>query len=357
MGAATLLGVAVSACQDLPTGVRPAEPPPSILTGGSPAFSRYGKGKNEAQFVCYASERQSDAPVRYRYFHFEVSFPKSARAPDGSTIIYQYRGMGDVSGADPLSAVNCRIPRTMEAVRIMNRRYRIGQPRHVDGSTPSGDLPITVQSCPESGCGLPLDRIIAYGYHSPAYGGGGSDTGHWGSSYYDDGTGTSWDPYTPDTREPCKDTADPFLDSPAVSEGFDQMWQASNPSADLAGRTEQFGWIVRTATGFRIQVIASGSFCGWDGEAAHPAEGADAIAGFIHTHPYAVGETILTCGPDGNVSGSRVYDGTASDVDRNTSVGLGQALNRGEPLSGVILDAGAIRVFKGWDPAMNECRT
>jgi hypothetical protein len=71
------------------------------------------------------------------------------------------------------------------------------------------------------------------------------------------------------------------------------------------------------------------------------------VVGFIHTHPYSVGEIVLVCDASGNVTGARPYDGTPSEPDRQTSVALGLALGRGEPLAGIILDANGIRVFKG----------
>ncbi|HYW05806.1 MAG TPA: hypothetical protein VE913_02555, partial [Longimicrobium sp.] len=110
----TFLGIALSACHDLPTAAIPTEhaspPTSSIEPGGAPAISRSGRGRNEPRFVCYASERDSEAPVHYRYTRFAVHFPASAEAPDGSTMIYQYRLMGEVEGADPIAAANCRIP-------------------------------------------------------------------------------------------------------------------------------------------------------------------------------------------------------------------------------------------------------
>jgi hypothetical protein len=179
------------------------------------------------------------------------------------------------------------------------------------------------------------------GYTDPKFvidpwsGGGGGGGGSWGG----------YDPYPPD---PCN-TGDAFLDSPGVQESFDTAWKPSNVAGNLADRKEVFGWIVQTSAGYRIDVLGAGNFCGFDGEANAPAEGPGAIVGFFHTHPYSVGETILTCTAQMTVGGSAVYKGEPSDVDRAASVDLGNALGRGEALPGVIIDNEGIRFFRGTD--------
>jgi len=270
--AVTFLGIALSACHDLPTAAIPTEhapPTSSIESRDAPAFSRSGRGRNEPRFVCYASERDSEAPVHYRYTRFAVHFPASAEAPDGATMIYRYRLIGEVDGADPIGAANCRIPKTPEAVEIMNRRLGVDDRRRRGRSGGDEGL-VTTMSCPKTGC--VLEGITAYGYaqprvsttHTPSTIGCWYSCG-WGASYYDEGGGSTWDPYTPEpTNEPAEpcNTGDAFLDDPVVNQGFDELWKASNASANLAHRVEQLGWIVRTATGFRIAPFGTGNFCG-----------------------------------------------------------------------------------------------
>lgn len=70
--------------------------------------------------------------------------------------------------------------------------------------------------------------------------------------------------------------------------------------------------------------------------------------GFIHTHPYTVGETIIACNTDGS-TGVTEYKGEPSDPDRHASVALGQRLGIPVGLAGIILDANGIRLFKGFD--------
>lgn len=362
-GTAMLLGVAVSACQDLPTtplgaeGASPSSSNPGI--GGGIAFSRSGHDEREPQFVCYTSKRDSESPIRYRYGRLTVRLPRSAESSDGSTMIYRYVRFDESNGTDVLEAANCRIPRTPEAVRVMNRRLGLIQPReNGKGSGNNGDMgEITTLSDNPCPTGCPIEGIIARGYAFPYSSypsiGTGWDQGGWGSSYYETGEGSGSEPYTPNPQaeDPCN-TGDTFLDDPAVNAGFDHLWQTSNPTANIAHRVEQIGWIVKTATGHRIQQFATGNFCGWEGETPYPEEGPDAIVGFIHTHPYAVGETIIGCGVDGGVT-VETYQGVPSDPDRAASIRLGQILGRSEPLAGLILDANGIRTFKGNDPEMN----
>jgi hypothetical protein len=134
--------------------------------------------------------------------------------------------------------------------------------------------------------------------------------------------------------------------------GFTQLWQASNAGADLGQRREAYGWIVKTATGYRIDMLGTTTFCGGNLDFPYPPEGPDAIAGFIHTHPYSVGEAIVACDTSGSLSYSE-YQGEPSTIDRNTSIALGESLGRTQPLAGLVLDANGIRLFVGNDANMN----
>jgi hypothetical protein len=147
-----------------------------------------------------------------------------------------------------------------------------------------------------------------------------------------------------------------FIDDPKVGEGFNQLWEASNygaGSTPLGERKEQYGWIVKTETGYRVHHIGAGNACGADFNPVPPQEGYDAVVGFIHTHPYAISETIFSCGADGKISGFGQYEGKPSPFDRDASIQLGTFLGRGDPLAGLILDADGIRTFKGNDQSMD----
>jgi hypothetical protein len=151
----------------------------------------------------------------------------------------------------------------------------------------------------------------------------------------------------PNPEPPCE-TGNPHLDSAKVEEGMKNLWGKSNSNDNLFARKEQAGWIVRTATGYRIHdwnfnAEYRGN-CGdsFDVSTTYPPEGMGAIVGFVHTHPYDVGENILDC--NGNIV---TYDGTPSDADRTSSYDLGRILGRSGPLKGYILDKNGIRTFEG----------
>jgi len=354
---ALLVGMVSAACQDLPTLSEGGKRFP----GGSVEIASISasSSRRASSYVCYVSERTPDGPNRYRYGRIRLRFPASALAPDGATMIYRYRLMeaGASPGAEPVAAANCRIPRTPEAVLVMERRFAVENRRkRSSGGGGDGDSEIGgIRGCVSDGV-CPIEGLVAIGYLPPSSGVAGGTCwqfgcGGWDASYsyFDNGTGgQSWDP-----GEPCN-LGNAFLDDPQVNAGFQSLWDASNFSANLAQRREQFGWVIRTATGYRIQSLGSGNFCGWDGFAVYPPEGPDAIVGFIHTHPYSDGETILACDENGEVSGSATYRGTPSKYDRDMSVQLGQSLNRSGPLAGIILDADGIRGFSGWDSSLDS---
>jgi hypothetical protein len=309
--------------------------------------------------VCFVSERTGDEAQPYRHGRLAIRFPTPMHADDGSTLLYRYRLMeeGAPAEAAPLAVANCRIPNTPRAVEFMDRRLGVDPRRRRSGGKDADDGLVTTLSCPAGGC--VIEGITAIGYAQPRYPSGGGTTsgtscamigcGTWDASY----EYYSYSEYSPEPDpgtpgEPCN-TGSEFLDDPAVNQGFDEMWKASNASANLAHRVEQMGWIVRTATGFRIQTFGTGSFCGWNGVPAYPAEGPDAIVGFIHTHPYTVGETIIACDAAGNMASVETYLGVPSTHDRDASVALGQGLGIPEGLAGIILDANGIRLFKGHD--------
>lgn len=180
---------------------------------------------------------------------------------------------------------------------------------------------------------------------------GGGDPGWGGGSYEpppDDyggggggGRGGGDEPLPPD---PC-DTGDPVVDSEQMRDALLSLWKQSNPTANLAQRKEQGGWIVRTASGYSVVQfqIPQTNFCSIDGTEALPKIGE--IVGFVHTHPYRVGETIVNCAFQ-----IIPYKGKPSDDDLLMSASLGQHLGRTEPLPGYIIDGDGIRQFAQGKP-------
>jgi len=145
------------------------------------------------------------------------------------------------------------------------------------------------------------------------------------------GTPTDPPPPSPDT---CN-TGDPIVDDRQVTEGLASLWAQSNPDANLYSRVEKAGWIVEYPAGqFSImQFTGTERFgCGDYRNVPMPAQGT--VVGFVHTHPYQVGENIVDC----SLRSVQTYDGTPSDVDRKTSVALGNHFGLGRPLPGYIID-------------------
>lgn len=160
------------------------------------------------------------------------------------------------------------------------------------------------------------------GMQGCAPGGGGPGGG---------GTPTDPPPPSPDT---CN-TGDPIVDDREVSEGLASLWAQSNPDANLYSRVEKAGWIVEYPAGqFSImQFTGTERFgCGDYRNVPLPAQGT--VVGFVHTHPYQVGENIVDC----SLRSVQTYDGTPSDVDRKSSVALGNHFGLGRPLPGYIID-------------------
>ena len=166
----------------------------------------------------------------------------------------------------------------------------------------------------------------------------GGGTGDDGDGPDDDGGGSppGTSPTAPtDTMvaNPCA-TGDPVLDAPEVGAfGLNELWKASNygPATPQAERREVAAWVRRLADGTIILDL-------WDGVTWEPCRVAvpssrppDAIA-FVHSHPWAVGETITSC-----PVGPRKYEGKPSGSDKDVAAILG--------LPGYVIDANGISTF------------
>lgn len=147
--------------------------------------------------------------------------------------------------------------------------------------------------------------------------------------------------------DPCS-TGDPVIDSEGFEDGSDEIWQASNPDANLIHRKENGAWIVRENGMIRFEswTNVTLSFCGIDGDPPFPVSGE--VIGFIHTHPYEKGETVLNC--DGQIVD---YDGTPSSDDRRMSEQFGRDLGRPGALPGYVIDKDQITRFEGMSVAQD----
>jgi hypothetical protein len=190
---------------------------------------------------------------------------------------------------------------------------------------------------------------------------GTSATGDGGGGTSPNGDNTA----PPDTVTPCDPTL-PGLGDTTVQAGLTRLWEHSNPYATQMGdRRERFAWLVYTPDGGWVlhEVTIQSSVCGFDGEIPWPPEGKAAIRAFVHVHPYRFGEVIPVCGgASANHSlGYLPYEGIPSDIDRETSLSLGEQVygTSGAALTGLIIDSDNILAFVGndmsRDGAMKRC--
>lgn len=143
--AGSALVFAAWACQDS-TG--PAAAP------GDGAAPRLG------QTFAYHCSVAATTPAGVQEGLVPLHFPAEARSADGSTMDYRYRRQTP-SGATTYSA-DCVIPRTMSAVEMMNRRFRVpADQRSPRGRNPDG-AEFTTQGCVREGeCAL--EPIVVVG--------------------------------------------------------------------------------------------------------------------------------------------------------------------------------------------------
>jgi hypothetical protein len=324
--------------------------------------------ETESPYTCFVSRRTPDGPNRYSYSRMPINVPQNAVAADGQTIVVRYVWRNP--GEEPSAAANCCVPRTPEAVKFMDRRlgvegrrrfHRMGQ-RSADGTASTMASPGDCWYDSYDRLVCPIDGIIVtpwnpVGQPYDPY----DNTPCWincagGASQGNPGGGDGYDPGTPEQSGPCN-TGDSVYDNPAVNAGFTALWSASNYGPNIIARREAYGWVVMTASGYRIHMIGTTSYCGGnDLEMPWPPEGPDAVVAFVHTHPYEIGDLVPICGPDGQpqLNNWGVYPGGASDVDRATSIALGDALGRGMPLPGLVLDVNGMHQFIGDDHLFNS---
>lgn len=174
----------------------------------------------------------------------------------------------------------------------------------------------------------------------PGGGGGGGGSG-----------GTEPPPGDTTVTDTTCNTGDPVIDTQAVQEAFDSLWARSNVDANLAQRRERGGWIVSTSTGYAVVPFVSleTSFCRMKGDEDFPTSGA--VVGFVHTHPYSVGELIVNCEFQ-----FWEYKGRPSSMDIKMGLALGSQLGWGGALPGYILDTSGIRAFAKDQPSRSYDR-
>jgi len=192
---ALLLGTA--ACAENPAA-------PEGMMGGAPPASAVMPAQAEPPgraggFLCYTSVRTPDGLYRYRYGRLELKFPRSALAPDGSTVHYRYRVRRQ--GEDPTRLAICVIPNTEQAIRLTHAFFRVGKHAQVtERRTGTGEGEMTALMCGRNGepaCELKAIEVVVEGCSNPDWtrgedgvcrsdrgggGGGGGGSGSWGEA-------------------------------------------------------------------------------------------------------------------------------------------------------------------------------
>jgi hypothetical protein len=164
---------------------------------------------------------------------------------------------------------------------------------------------------------------------------GGSDPGFTDDS----GRGTGDDEPPADT---CN-TADPVMADEQVQAGLGTLWEASNADDKLLLRREQAGWIVQdTAGNLRVEQWSTSStnFGCATIDVFLPTSGT--VIGWVHTHPYAVDESIRNCEFQ-----SVRYTGVPSNADRTAGQQLGAFAGLSQALPGYVIDKDGSYRFSG----------
>lgn len=347
--------------------------------------------KSKGWFPCAISQRESQQNTKFRSGRLMLKFKDDAISPTGALVRYVL-AVRSPAGDTTAMAV-CSVPQTDEAIRVMNRyvarlsdEQAAQQVRFVEAAvtakTHSGGYAASLSAAPSERPladyipVLPNVYVVAQ-YPGYGYWGGYGPTACNGGGYcdysmqlnleYNQGawSDTPWpdaaEPPLPTSANPdsCK-TPVALINDVAKDEGLARLWTASNPSASIGERREKAGWIVRDAQGVvRVREWnLPSTVCGMDGTPPEPPEGWASIIGFVHTHPYKVGEPIPVCGSNMNqVTGFNTYLGVESDADKETSKIFGQEIpwsGRPAPLPGIYLDNDAVQKFVGSDSNQHQ---
>lgn len=150
-------GSVLAACHDVGTFPDVEKSAPATAA----AYEGGSRDPGAVEYVCNVSVATPGGRYAYRYGRMPLQFPQSAMHPANATHRYRYRVVNGNGKA--LRVASCVVPRTDEAVEIMNRRFEVPDE--------TGDA--QVQGCVSEGV-CTLDPIIIIG-------GGGSSGGGWGS--------------------------------------------------------------------------------------------------------------------------------------------------------------------------------
>ncbi len=147
--------------------------------------------------------------------------------------------------------------------------------------------------------------------------------------------------------EPCV-TDDEVLN--AIQEDLEALWKSSNgthTSIPMQDRMEQGGWIVKSGSDYSFVAFPSDwvtSPCGIDPPADWRDDIPEGLAGWIHTHPFFVGEDISTICEYSEDDGDLAYQGMPSIADGDLLFELCRLTQKFD-LKGYAIDGNSIRSY------------
>jgi hypothetical protein len=200
----------------------------------------------------------------------------------------------------------------------------------------------------QSGCPPPGD-----GGGEPIGGGGDGGDGNSGGTGGGSGGSTTKPPPVELEADSCK-TQDQMIDDLDVQQAFKDFWAASGLSLSQEQRREQGGWIFADPSGGYMVVPFAAELertpCSIELPVTPPA----GALGYIHTHPFRVGElvTVPGCLPtlNGKVYPVRFLSGSSDADDQVQSGYKAQGYN----LRAYVIDANTIIQYDGSGIPQNE---
>lgn len=185
-----LAGLAMAACQDIPTIVTRTTTPHEAVA------RRYSaQGVQGAAVVrCAISRRVEGREYPYEYGVLRLHFPANAVAPDGSTRLFRWRVQAP--GQEPVVSGSCQIPNTSAAVEFVMKRLGLDQAQRSkqdDGLVSTQGCVIAKTSCPIDGIVVTAPSSSTWGWDWSGAGGDENDD----SGFYGSGWGSQGDYYEP----------------------------------------------------------------------------------------------------------------------------------------------------------------
>lgn len=192
----TALALLAAACSDAPTGPAAARTENVLSTqvaSPNPSASRQGA----SPYACFTSVATPGGTNPWTYGRLDLHFPKTALASDGATMRYHYRRY--TPEGTLLRLANCVIPRTEEAVILVQRRLSVPGGVAMGSAKRSGTGEVgtlDTEYCQYENGVCTFKQIDGYSQpqpspcETPGCSPGSGSGGSWGNGGYDTGGGS-----------------------------------------------------------------------------------------------------------------------------------------------------------------------